>query len=66
MNKDKNKRLEEEREKLNRLVDEALADGTPISETDEIMKQCRIIKRLSGEDEGKILQNAQTDEKQQG
>ncbi len=61
MKEDKNKRLQEEREKLNQLVDKALKNGTPISETNEIMKQCRIIKLISEEEE-KILQDIQIEE----
>ena len=40
------KQLQIEREKLDRLVDEALKNGTPISETYEIMKQCEKVDRL--------------------
>ncbi|MDD5016710.1 MAG: hypothetical protein PHO15_01260 [Eubacteriales bacterium] len=40
------KKLKRERQKLNRLVDEALENGTPIKETREIMDQCKKIKRL--------------------
>jgi|AGTN01.3.fsa_nt_gi hypothetical protein len=41
--------LQWEREKLDRLVDEALQSGTPLSETYEIMDQCRKVKRMAGE-----------------
>ncbi len=41
------KTLQQEREKLDRLVDAALADGTPIEETYAIMHQCRKIDRLA-------------------
>ena len=41
--------LIQEREKLNRLVDEALQNGTPINETHEIRKQFRKVKRMARE-----------------
>ena len=41
------KRLQLEREKLNRLVDEALENGTPIEQTYQIMRQCRRMKRIA-------------------
>ena len=43
------KRLYQEREKLNRLVDEALQKGTPICETHEIREQFRKVKRMARE-----------------
>jgi hypothetical protein len=43
------KLLHQEREKLNRLVDEALQRGTPIGETHEIREQFRQIKRMARE-----------------
>jgi hypothetical protein len=47
------KQLQQEREKLDRLVDEALKNGTPIDETYEIMSQTKkveaLIERLEGE-----------------
>lgn len=42
------KRLQQEREELNRLVDEALQNGTPLSETYEIMDQSRKVRRMAG------------------
>lgn len=38
--------LRREQEKLNRLVDEALKNGTPIAETFEIMKQSEKVNQL--------------------
>jgi|AGTN01.2.fsa_nt_gi hypothetical protein len=38
--------LKEAQEKLNALVDRALAEGTPLNETFEIMKQCGKVNRL--------------------
>lgn len=54
--KDYRTKLEREREKLNRLVDKALENGTPISGTYEIMAQSRkvnelMLKYTAGEDE---------------
>lgn len=46
MKKDYKKQLEAERDKLNRLVDEALENGTPLSETQTIMKQSRKVDHL--------------------
>ncbi len=46
MKPDYNKKLEAEREKLNRLVDEALKKGTPLSETHEIMKQYKKVNEI--------------------
>lgn len=40
-----------EQEKLNKLVDEALKNGTPITETHEIMEQCRKINEMMLENE---------------
>lgn len=39
-------KLQEEREKLNRLVDEALKNGTPLSDTQEIMKQYKKVNEI--------------------
>ena len=50
---DYDKKLQQEREKLNRLVDAALESGTPLDETHEIMDQCRKISRL-----GAVLRDA--------
>lgn len=41
--------LHQEREKLNRLVDEALQKGTPINETHEIGEQFRKVKQIMRE-----------------
>jgi hypothetical protein len=41
--------LKRERERLNALVDRALADGTPLSETFEIMRQSEKVNRLISE-----------------
>lgn len=38
--------LQKERERLNRLVDEALQNGTPINETHEIMSQSQRVEAL--------------------
>lgn len=38
--------LQREREKLDKLVDEALSNGTPISKTYEIMQQSRKVNEL--------------------
>jgi len=43
------KEIKTEREKLNRLIDEALASGTPIAETYDIMDQCKKMKRVASE-----------------
>lgn len=40
------KSLEDERKKLNQLIDEALQNGTPISKTHAIMKQCKRVNQL--------------------
>jgi phosphoribosyl-ATP pyrophosphohydrolase len=45
---DNEKQLQQEREKLNRLVDEALQNGTPINEKHEIREPFRRIRRLMG------------------
>ena len=45
---DNEKQLQQEREKLNRLVDEALQNGTPINETHGIREPFRRIGRLVG------------------
>ena len=39
-------KLQNEQQKLNALVDEALKNGTPLCETHDIMKQCRIVHDL--------------------
>lgn len=46
MKVDYNKELQLEREKLNRLVDEALKNGTPLSKTHAIMEQCKKLDDL--------------------
>lgn len=43
---DSEQMLRKEQEKLNMLVDRALADGTPIGKTFEIMKQSEKVNRL--------------------
>ena len=43
------RKLQREREKLNRLVDEALENGTPISQAYEIIEQSRRLQRLISE-----------------
>ncbi len=58
------KRLETARQKLNSLVDEALENGTPIAETQDIMNQCAKIKRLMADvlqDEGIQAQSRKVD-----
>lgn len=40
------KKLQAEREKLDRLIDEALKNGTPISETKSIAEQCRKVNEI--------------------
>lgn len=44
------RKLRKEREKLNRLIDRALKNGTPISETYEIMKHSRKVNELLNDD----------------
>lgn len=51
MNSDYKKVLQEEREKLNRLVDEALENGTPLSKSSAIMQQCKKLDDLISERE---------------
>jgi hypothetical protein len=46
--------IREEREKLDELVDKALADGTPIAETFEIMRQCEKVNHLILERERRV------------
>ncbi len=46
------KRLRQEREELNRLVDEALLNGTPIDRTYAIMAQSRRVDKLLEQIEG--------------
>ena len=41
-----NTELQTARDKLNRLVDQALENGTSITETHEIMEQCRKIDEM--------------------
>jgi hypothetical protein len=41
-----NEKLQAEREKLNRLIDEALENGTHINETFEIAEQCRKVNKI--------------------
>jgi hypothetical protein len=43
---DYNEKLQAEREKLDRLIDEALENGTPLNETFEIMEQCRKVNKI--------------------
>jgi hypothetical protein len=43
------KQLQQEREKLNRLVEESLQKGIPINKTHAISDQFRRIKRVAGE-----------------
>jgi hypothetical protein len=40
--------LEKERAELNRLIDEALKNGTPIAETQEIIDQSKKVDKLVG------------------
>lgn len=40
------KELEQERKKLNKLIDEALANGTPLCGTQEIIEQSRRVNDL--------------------
>lgn len=47
MQSDYFEKLQIERQKLDMLVDEALQNGTPISETYGIMAQYRKVKRLA-------------------
>jgi len=47
------KQLEIERENLNRLIDEAMEDGTPISRTQTIIEQSQKI--------GRIIENIESD-----
>jgi hypothetical protein len=42
-------KLREEREILGRLIDEALENGTPISETKSIAEQCRKVNEIINE-----------------
>ena len=46
MNNSYREALKKERAKLERLVDEALENGTPINETHAIMEQCRKVDAL--------------------
>jgi 2-phosphoglycerate kinase len=41
--------LRKEREILDRLIDEALENGTPISETKSIAEQCRKVNEIINE-----------------
>ena len=43
--------LQTERQKLDSLIDEALKNGAPTSQTYDIMAQCAKIKRLAAADE---------------
>ena len=45
-NRDYERKIELERAKLDKLVDEALEKGTPLSETHEIMQQSRQVNEL--------------------
>lgn len=49
MKTESEKLLYQGREKLNRLVDEALQKVTPINETHEIEEQFRKVKRMTSE-----------------
>jgi hypothetical protein len=51
------KRLQLEREKLNRLVDEALENGTPIDRTHVIMSQCRKLRLIETGRAARALQS---------
>ncbi len=55
------KRLRQERDKLNRLVDEALANGTLIDRTYTIMDQSRrvdkLLEQIEGERQGSFTEN---------
>lgn len=46
MKPDYNKKLQSERDKLNRLVDEALKAGVPISQKQEITRQCKKVNDM--------------------
>jgi hypothetical protein len=46
MKPDYNKKLQAEREKLNRLVDEALKKGVPVSRKKEITRQCKKVNEM--------------------
>lgn len=46
MKTDYDLKLQTEREKLNRLVDEALKNGIPLCKTRDIMDQCRKVDEL--------------------
>lgn len=46
MKTDYDKELRAEREKLNQLVDDALRNGTPISQTYDIMKQSNKVNQI--------------------
>lgn len=53
------KELRNEREKLNKLIDEALINGTPICQTHEIIEQTRKVRLLDA-----ILQMSKETEKE--
>lgn len=46
MNDHDRQKIQREREKLDRLIDKALQDRTPISETHEIIKQSKKLQEL--------------------
>lgn len=46
MNDCDRRKIQREREKLDRLIDKALRDRTPISETHEIMRQSKKLQDL--------------------
>lgn len=46
MNDHNRQKIQREREKLDRLIDKALQDRTPISETHEIIKQSKKLQEL--------------------
>jgi len=50
-------KLNKEREKLDRLIDQALADGTPIDMTQAIMNQCKKVNLMILERENKEVNN---------
>jgi hypothetical protein len=49
MNERDKLRFRREREKLDKLVDQALENGTPISEAYELMKQSKRVQQLMSE-----------------
>jgi hypothetical protein len=49
MKKSMEMKLQDEREKLHSLIDEALENGTPISETKSIAEQCTKVNEIINE-----------------